>query len=134
MLSTLEVLQEVKDNLLHKNFVFSEWTDCTCGHIYRGIHGRKSRCSGTAFWMFEADHEPYKSTIVTVAKALGWSGRRDLCLTEGQAASQYVSRATEGFAVSGPVHREHAIAVINKAIANIEAAEVAAAHEFTAAA
>jgi hypothetical protein len=125
--NVLETLYQARASLADKPFEFMDWTHCTCGHIYHAAEGRWA-----SYGAFVSDPEMYTRTsavyaevIETVARALGWKDPR------GQVSAQaFVSIETgkmakgrEGGTRFPLVVREDALAVVNKAIATIEAAD-----------
>lgn len=129
---TLEVLHRARASLTTGPFEFHDWTRCTCGHIYAGAAGStpirrrdvRSPRPDTA----------YATAIVDVALALSrderrfgstgrpWYDRRPREALAARWVSDYTMRRSrlEG----DTVKRADAIAVIDEAIARVEAAEV----------
>jgi hypothetical protein len=68
-LTTLEHLQRAEARLAGKRleYNFSKWTSCTCGHIYAGVHGRKSRSEDKA--MDATPKSAYDEALRLVAEA-----------------------------------------------------------------
>lgn len=130
--SVLEALQRAERRLDDQPFVFSDWTQCTCGHIYAGANGREaagSRAVRDATGI-------YAETIVAAARALGLKGATILPVDAAQYVSDYTRRITaeelgDAYLLGGQpvpevnaaITREHARRVIREAIDKIEAEE-----------
>jgi hypothetical protein len=141
-LSTLEVLEGALRHLGNPRtkWEFSDWTSCTCGHIYTAALGKKSRAEARV-WK-DAKDGIYIDVIKQVARALGWNGSTSeveglfSSNPEATAAASYVSEYTQRVA-EGPdwdpdeddevnPERIDAIEVISQAITVIRQEEEAA--------
>jgi hypothetical protein len=122
MQQVLEALRRAAASLMNPGhrFVFTDWTACTCGHIYIGAVGRQAP---RAEVIDSSSSVLYRDTMFATARALGWEPVDPMSMTE---ATQFVSDYTTSAAASeltGSVTYEHALKVVNEAIAKIEAAE-----------
>jgi len=130
----LEALRNARNSLDVNRWEFSDWTSCTCGHIYTGATGIVAVDEG-AISPNGVHGRAYAEVIVAVAHALGFDPERN----DSYGATIYVSDYTHGIAyedqsASGTlrdgrhahVRREYALHVINKAIEVIEEQEEAA--------
>jgi len=127
----LEILREARASLLddEREFVFHDWTKCACGHIYAATYGhRAGRPDDVAAAYSDT---PYADVIVAVARLLGWSGMKEYLDeeegsgwedTEAAQAAEWVSLAVANARGGyGTVYRRHAVIMIDRAIAEIEA-------------
>lgn len=115
-LSTLEVLYAAKARLENPRtkWEFTHFTTCTCGHIYAAATGRRGRESKQVLRALETKHA---DLMVAVARALGYED------ADAEGAVWFVSDATYDLKPGDQlnVSRQHGLAVINEAIAKIEA-------------
>lgn len=123
--STLGVLYAAKARLENPRtkFVFTDWTSCTCGHIYAAAHGRKASSQSA---VANGRNRIYVEHIMAVARALGWRDQgRATCWGKSPEAyaAAYISNVTSHDAdeASNHVARKDAIKVIDTAIHAIEA-------------
>jgi hypothetical protein len=123
--NVLETLYQARESLTDKPFAFTDWTHCTCGHIYHAAEGRWA-----SYGAFVSDPERYAhpsavyaEVIEAVARALGWT--RDSCPPQDFVSieTRKMAKIRERGSVLPPVVREDALAVVNKAITTIEAAD-----------
>lgn len=123
MLTVLEALRETEASLSGKaKFTFTEWPQCTCGHIYHGSTGMWAEDDNQPqVDLMGADVHPFYLKVITeTARALGMTQRK---LDRGVPPSDFVSDYTKelsGQASPYRVDREDALAVVRKAIARIE--------------
>jgi hypothetical protein len=124
--NVLETLYQARESLADKPFAFTDWTHCTCGHIYHAAEGRWA--SNGHFVsnpeMYTRTSAVYAEVIETVARALGWKGQwKVLAQDFVSSETRKMARGRERGTVLPPILREDALAVVNKAIATIEAAD-----------
>ena len=125
--STLEVLRHARASVIDPSapFKFADYAVCTCGHIYRAAKGEYSS-SGAAGNTIDP---LYERVIIEVARALGMSDSWLEAASDirARSASYWVSYQTKSeVRLADRVERKHALAVIDRAIAEIEAAEASA--------
>jgi hypothetical protein len=144
MLSDLEILRAARASVLDpaSRWDFADFRACTCGHIYRGATGDYASEMQDVWPPYEPGLERpadpvYARAILTVAAALGWDGnlraeetwRMYAFARAESAAASYVSDYTlTGVDTDAgeDVEREHAVRVLDEAIAAIEQADRAA--------
>lgn len=133
-MSSLEVLLKAEATLMDPDqpFEFSEWTHCTCGHIYHGATGEYApHENGIATGRVTRPEEgPYKQVMKEVAEALdlvGWNGENP---DYPQLISDYTKTVSGltyemGHFPYSKVTREDSLKVIREAIEKIRAADQA---------
>jgi hypothetical protein len=128
---TLEILHRARDSLTDGAFSFHDWTQCTCGHLFTGAAGHVA--SGPGPVRSPERDTPYAAVVLDVARALSGDERR----FGRDRRAWYAWRASRVAAVHwisdytmrrarrelDVVRRADAIAVIDEAIARLEAAE-----------
>jgi len=125
-MNTLEVLYAAKARLEgDAEFVFVDWTSCTCGHIYAAAMGKEAdRPIQVQGWERSVD-EKYAQVLITVAEALGFQYDPDIrVMTHASQAACHISDFTiqcKPADADRGTGREDAIKVIAHAIAAIEA-------------
>jgi hypothetical protein len=125
-MNVLETLYQARASLTDKPFAFQDWTHCTCGHIYHAAEGRWASNGHLVSDpdMYTRTSAVYVEVIKTVARALGWKGEwRVLPQDFVSIETRRMAKIRERGSVFPPVVREDALAVVNKAIATIEAAD-----------
>jgi hypothetical protein len=126
-MNVLETLYQARASLTDKPFAFQDWTHCTCGHIYHAAEGRWASNGHLVSDpdMYTRTSAVYVEVIKTVARALGWKDQRKILLAQDFVSieTRKMARIRERGSVFPPVVREDALAVVNKAIATIEAAD-----------
>jgi hypothetical protein len=129
--ATLQVLRRARASVAAGPFSFHDWAQCTCGHLYIGAAG--SAAPQRSEVRSPRPDTPYAAAVVAVARALSRDERR--FSTEGRA--WYDRRSPAGLAVRwisdytmrrarrqrDTVKRADAVAVIDEAIASLEAIE-----------
>lgn len=140
--NTLEALREAEQELEHgtERWDFSNWTQCTCGHIFRAVEKQAAVNKSPA--LMGSEGPAYAEVIKEVAVALGAGA------TTIEDAAIYVSDLTIIASQTHPdeplvpgdinnrddgtcngVRREHGLRVVREAIAKVEAMEQAALAE-----
>lgn len=116
-LSTLEVLYAAKARLEkpRTRFVYTDWTACTCGHIYAAARGRRAEDPECVYNSKRGKHH---DALLVTARALGWQGD-GVFDTPAENAAEYISDYTYECRLGdgSGVTREDATRVINEAIA-----------------
>lgn len=115
-MDVLEKLYLARATLQDEAFDFGYWDRCTCGHIYAAATG--DRLDRMVFWCRDTDPRGL-AVMEATARALGWTDASAL------SAFGYVNQATKRVAREDEdaleVTREHALAVVDRAIATLEA-------------
>lgn len=109
-MNTLEILKEARAAIANEDWEFSNWNQCTCGHIYRAAVGG-TKDSVTENHVMDNLNHP---VLMEVAVALGYS---DVSRTAGD----FISAATQKLRKDQEAFREDGLEVIDRAIAKIEA-------------
>lgn len=120
-MTTLEILYAARQSIANPRtkWDFSDWTSCTCGHIYRAANGgRKASTPGqvthtTKQKVLDAFNEVSRVLELPVRSLP--SGERMFDIAISDATSD---RAPEN---ANDVTREHALSLIDDAIAALEA-------------
>lgn len=146
----LEILRNAEQRIVNPDieWVFSDWSSCTCGHIYTAAMGTV----GSSDVVFDEidDETVYGQAIIAVATSLGWRyedetyhdptiGRRgygpyeydNMAKAAAGFVSDYTYAAAGGRAHMNPsgsestsnIEREDALRVVRGAIASIEMQE-----------
>jgi hypothetical protein len=137
--STLEVLRTAEATLSNEEMAwdFMDGSACTCGHLYAAYLNDQP---GKVLNICASAEDPtYSKIACEVASALGWTPpvitpENEPYYSVGEDALWYISDATSGLAKTEhedededyTIEREHGLAVIRKAIAEIEGREEAA--------
>ena len=66
----LEALQATRDSLENRPYHFAEWTECTCGHIYKGAIGRKA---SNLNHVATSSNVTYGQVMKYIVEANGWN-------------------------------------------------------------
>jgi hypothetical protein len=129
--ATLEILARTRASLTTGPFSFHDWTRCTCGHLYIGAAG--SRAERLSDVRSPSPDTAYAAALIDVARALSgdarrfsgtgrrWYDRRSPAALAARWLSDYTMRRARK--ARDTVKRADAIAVIDEAIARIEALE-----------
>lgn len=129
--ATLEILRRSRASLTAGPFSFHDWTECTCGHLYVGAEGSSATLRSEV--RSPRPDTTYAAAAIAVARTLSGDGRR--FRTTGR--PWYDRRSPAALAVRwisdytmrrarterDTVRRADAVAVIDEAIASMEAIE-----------
>jgi hypothetical protein len=133
--SVLESLRAAVKSIEKGEYVFMDWNQCTCGHIYHGVTGKQ--CVEPQAWMPPREaRTPYLAALRAAARAAyeltGQSGdeeaKRVLAGNDVERLASAVSHMTTRVALDDESfdRRDAALKIIRKAIADIEAEDHAA--------
>lgn len=118
-MNTLEILQNARAAILHEDWQFGNWNQCTCGHIYRAAVGNQYVTEGD---VLDNMNHP---ALQEVAFALGWTGmklpRGRIGCTAGDYISVFTQQVGKSTGSSGNPRRADGVEVLDQAIAKIEA-------------
>ena len=129
--ATLEILERTRASLISGPFSFHDWTRCTCGHLYIGATG--STAERRSDVRSPRPDTAYAAAVISVARALSgdarrfritgrpWYDRRPPAALAARWISDYTMRRARK--ARDRVKRSDAIALIDEAIARIEALE-----------
>lgn len=123
-MTTLEILRQARSTIADPNeaWNFGDWCQCTCGHIYRAGTGRSAAVSPDVGDRCVATSAPQVlDAYKAIVRVLGLPVESSIFIGDYAKTVSKATRARSSDATCDDVERKHALALIDDAIAALEA-------------